>query len=71
MTLRMSGKVGRKIHVQGSLLFAKQKNNKKRAIMWHINARVVNQLAYSGVEKEDRGERPVRKVFRQSLYKVV
>lgn len=68
MTLRTSGKVGRKIHCKGSLLFAKQKNNKMRAIMWPMQARVVNQLAYSEVEMEDRGQRPVRKVFQQSLY---
>lgn len=40
----MSGKVGSKIHCKGGLLFAKQKNNKTRAIMWPVQARVVNQL---------------------------
>lgn len=58
----MSGKVGRQTHCKGSLLFAKQ-NNKLGAITWNMKARAVNQLAYSRMEKEDRGVRPVRKVF--------
>lgn len=59
----MSGKVRRQTHCKGSLLFAKQKNNKMGDTTWHMKARAVNQLAYSRVEKEDRGQRPVRKVF--------
>lgn len=53
--MRRSGKVRKKIHCKGSILFVKQKNNKMRAAIL-MKARAVNQSVDLGVEERRKTE---------------